>query len=88
MERLNADRTLKEHNILSEINCATKANLIQSSVGLGHVFRQQRHPVRADLPGIVNYLETELRFTKRRNFVHKARGQHPQAWNHAAADNE
>eukprot|EP00972_Heterocapsa_arctica_P037960 5586894-Heterocapsa_arctica.AAC.1 len=48
--------------MLSEINCTTKANIIQSILGLGHVVRQQRHPELTDLPDIVNFLEAELRF--------------------------
>eukprot|EP00972_Heterocapsa_arctica_P045914 6775535-Heterocapsa_arctica.AAC.1 len=60
MGRLNADRIVKDYTILNEINCTTKANVIHSILGLGHVFRQQRHPELAGLPDIVNYLETEL----------------------------
>eukprot|EP00972_Heterocapsa_arctica_P021615 3179076-Heterocapsa_arctica.AAC.1 len=52
MERLNTDRTVQYYTILNEINCKTKANIIQSIFGLGHVFRQQRHPELADLPDI------------------------------------
>eukprot|EP00972_Heterocapsa_arctica_P021150 3113513-Heterocapsa_arctica.AAC.1 len=88
MERLNADRTVKGYTILCEINRTTKANIIQSILGLGHVFRQQRHPELADLADIVNYLETELRFYDMRDYMHKTRGQHPQAWNYVQADNE
>eukprot|EP00972_Heterocapsa_arctica_P038499 5673152-Heterocapsa_arctica.AAC.1 len=60
MERMSADRPVLNYSILTEINCTTKANIIQSILGLGHVFRQQRHPELADPPDIVNYLETEL----------------------------
>eukprot|EP00972_Heterocapsa_arctica_P068898 10179502-Heterocapsa_arctica.AAC.1 len=60
MDRLNADRPVQNYSILTEINCTMKANIIQSILGLGHVFRQQRHPELTDLPDIVNYLETEL----------------------------
>eukprot|EP00972_Heterocapsa_arctica_P110584 16283103-Heterocapsa_arctica.AAC.1 len=74
--------------MLSEINCRTKANIIQSILGLGHIFRQQRHPELSDLPDIVNYLETELRFSDMNDIVHKTRGQHPQAWNHLPEDTE
>eukprot|EP00972_Heterocapsa_arctica_P027789 4087666-Heterocapsa_arctica.AAC.1 len=52
MAMLNADRNLPDHNILREINCTTKANINQSIPGLGHIFRQQRHPELADLPDI------------------------------------
>eukprot|EP00972_Heterocapsa_arctica_P070304 10385226-Heterocapsa_arctica.AAC.1 len=36
MERLNSNRTVQYYTILSEINCRTKANIIQSILGLGH----------------------------------------------------
>eukprot|EP00972_Heterocapsa_arctica_P064621 9535287-Heterocapsa_arctica.AAC.1 len=36
MERLNEDRTVKYYTIPSEINCTTKANIIQNILGLGH----------------------------------------------------
>eukprot|EP00972_Heterocapsa_arctica_P114457 16442531-Heterocapsa_arctica.AAC.1 len=39
MERLNTNRTVPD-SLLSEINCRTKANIIQSILGLGHIFRQ------------------------------------------------
>eukprot|EP00972_Heterocapsa_arctica_P078525 11580327-Heterocapsa_arctica.AAC.1 len=61
MDMLNADRHFPDYNIRREINSTTKANIIQSILGLGQIFRQQRHPELADLPDIVNFLETELR---------------------------
>eukprot|EP00972_Heterocapsa_arctica_P046562 6871441-Heterocapsa_arctica.AAC.1 len=57
MEKLNASRVKKDYTILNEINQITKANIIQSILGLGHVYRQQRHPELMDLPFIVNFLE-------------------------------
>eukprot|EP00972_Heterocapsa_arctica_P114125 16440880-Heterocapsa_arctica.AAC.1 len=87
MERLNANRTV-QYSMLSEINCRTKANIIQSILGLGHIIRQQRHPELSDLPDIVNFLEPELRFFDMNDYVHKNRGQHPEAWNHLPEDNE
>eukprot|EP00972_Heterocapsa_arctica_P054770 8072644-Heterocapsa_arctica.AAC.1 len=51
MERLNANGPV-QYSMLSEINCRTKANIIQSILGLGHIFRQQRHPELSDLPDI------------------------------------
>eukprot|EP00972_Heterocapsa_arctica_P050185 7380788-Heterocapsa_arctica.AAC.1 len=81
MERLNTKRLQQYFTILNEINRITKTNIIQSILGLGHIFRQQRHPELAYLPSIVNCLEVELR-----NFdmstIHKTRGEHPQPWNH------
>eukprot|EP00972_Heterocapsa_arctica_P036357 5350537-Heterocapsa_arctica.AAC.1 len=62
MERLNTNKTAQYYIMLSEINCTTKANIIQSILGLGHALRQQRHPELTDLPDNVNFLETELRF--------------------------
>eukprot|EP00972_Heterocapsa_arctica_P045150 6665960-Heterocapsa_arctica.AAC.1 len=88
MEDLNANRTKRDYNILNEINRTTKANIVQSILGLGHSFRQQRHPELADLPDIVNCLETELRCFDM-EIIQKNRGQHPQPWNHVEhMDNE
>eukprot|EP00972_Heterocapsa_arctica_P000369 53532-Heterocapsa_arctica.AAC.1 len=36
MERLNTNRAVQYYTILREINCRTKANIIQSILGLGH----------------------------------------------------
>eukprot|EP00972_Heterocapsa_arctica_P017179 2539506-Heterocapsa_arctica.AAC.1 len=35
-ERLNTNRTVQDYTMLGEINCTTKANIIQSILGLGH----------------------------------------------------
>eukprot|EP00972_Heterocapsa_arctica_P044620 6585473-Heterocapsa_arctica.AAC.1 len=40
------------------------------------------------MPDIVNFLETELRYFNMGDYAHKARGQHPEAWNRQFADNE
>eukprot|EP00972_Heterocapsa_arctica_P059646 8795921-Heterocapsa_arctica.AAC.1 len=81
MVKLNANRVKQDYTILNEINRITKANIIQRILGLGHIFRQQRHPELADMPNIVNCLEAELRFHDMK-IIHKTRGQHPQPWNH------
>eukprot|EP00972_Heterocapsa_arctica_P077869 11485902-Heterocapsa_arctica.AAC.1 len=82
MEKLNTNRVEQDYTILNEINRIIKTNIIQSILGFGHIYRQQRHPELADMPNIVNYLETELRFSDMKT-IRKTRGQHPQPWNHA-----
>eukprot|EP00972_Heterocapsa_arctica_P112536 16432360-Heterocapsa_arctica.AAC.1 len=81
MEELNANQTKRDYTILNEIDRTTKANIVQSILGLGQIFRQQRHLELADLPDIVNFLETEL-ICFDMKIIHKTRGQRPQPWNH------
>eukprot|EP00972_Heterocapsa_arctica_P023734 3497840-Heterocapsa_arctica.AAC.1 len=51
LDILNENRTV-QYSLLREINCRTMANIIQNILGLGHLFRQQRHPELSDLPDI------------------------------------
>eukprot|EP00972_Heterocapsa_arctica_P047143 6954834-Heterocapsa_arctica.AAC.1 len=51
LERFNKHRTV-QYSLLSEINCRTQANIIQSILGLGHISRQQQHSELLDMPDI------------------------------------
>jgi hypothetical protein len=66
----------EDHSIIDDINKFTKANIMQSILGLGHIFREQAFTELMDLPHIVNFLETELRYLDMQ-MNHKQRGQHP-----------
>eukprot|EP00972_Heterocapsa_arctica_P090632 13372131-Heterocapsa_arctica.AAC.1 len=86
--RLSTSRSDKDYTILHDIDRVTKTNIIQSIVGLGHVYRQQRHQELTDLPCIVNFLEVELRIFDL-STIHKRRGEHSHFWNHVTyLDNE
>eukprot|EP00972_Heterocapsa_arctica_P050305 7397695-Heterocapsa_arctica.AAC.1 len=50
-ERLNKSRARIE-TLLNESNTRTKANIIQSILGLGQIFRQQQHSELLDMPDI------------------------------------
>eukprot|EP00972_Heterocapsa_arctica_P114372 16442116-Heterocapsa_arctica.AAC.1 len=76
MGKLNENRSRQDYTIISEINQRTKANIIQSILGLGHIYRQHGFIELLNLPQIVNDLETELRYHDMR-MMHKTRGQHP-----------
>jgi hypothetical protein len=85
MERLNEDRVRtaiatgihrEDYSIIDDINKNTKANIMQSLLGLGQIFREQAFTELMDLPHIINYLETELRYHDML-MNHKQRGQHP-----------
>ena len=76
MVRLNEIRTREDYTIINEISQKTKASIVQSTLGLGHIYRQQGFVELSDLPHIVNFMETELRFHDMR-MTHKTRGQHP-----------
>jgi hypothetical protein len=76
MIKLNEIRIREDYTIINEINMKTKANIVLSILGLGHIFRQQGFHELRDIPFIVNLLETELRFHDMR-MAHKTRGQHP-----------
>ena len=76
MIKLNEIRIREDFTIINEINMRTKANIVLSILGLGHIFRQQGFHELRDIPFIVNLLETELRFHDMR-MAHKTRGQHP-----------
>ena len=79
MERLNEVRARQDYSIIDDINQNTKANIVQSMLGLGHIFREQAFTELLDMPTIVNYLEKELRYMDMR-IEHKQRGQHPMAY--------
>eukprot|EP00972_Heterocapsa_arctica_P115508 16448083-Heterocapsa_arctica.AAC.1 len=51
-ERLNNNRTIPIYILLNEINTRTKANVIQSILGLGQICRQQQHPELLEMPDI------------------------------------
>jgi hypothetical protein len=76
MERLNEVRVRQDYSIIDDINQITKANIMQSILGLGQIYREQVFTELLDLPHIVNYLETELRYHDMQ-INHKQRGQHP-----------
>ena len=76
MVKLNEIRAREDYTIINEINMRTKASIVQSILGLGHIYRQQGFIELRNLPHIVNLLETELRFHHLR-MTHKTRGQHP-----------
>ncbi len=79
MERLNEVRARQDYSIIDDINQNTKANIVQSMLGLGQIFREQAFTELLDLPTIVNFLETELRYMDMR-IEHKQRGQHPMVY--------
>ena len=66
----------EDHSIIDDINKFTKANIMQSILGLGQIFREQAFTELTDLPHIVNFLEAELRYSDMQ-MNHKQRGQHP-----------
>eukprot|EP00972_Heterocapsa_arctica_P052033 7656154-Heterocapsa_arctica.AAC.1 len=76
-EILNAISTLP-WTILNQINRRTKADIMLSILGLGHIFREQRHPELQDMPDMINLLETELRKFDMDDYTHQARGQYPE----------
>ncbi len=76
-ERFSTDGTLP-WSILNRMNCRTKADIMQSILGLGHIFRQQRRPGLQDMPHNVKHPETELRKFNMDDYTHKARGQYPE----------
>eukprot|EP00972_Heterocapsa_arctica_P014141 2082887-Heterocapsa_arctica.AAC.1 len=80
-ERLNKNRARIE-TLLNEINTRTKANILQSILGLGQISRQQQHMELSDMLDIVNLIEAELRNVNMDDITHRTRGQHPEAWNH------
>ncbi len=71
----NIERRTYPESSLRDLNFITKANIILSILGLGHIFRQQRHQELRDLPAMVNFLETELRKPPVSDVSHKPRGQ-------------
>ncbi len=76
MVKLNEIRIKEDFTIINEISQRTKAGIVLSILGLGHIFKQQGFWELKDLPHIINFLETELRFNDMR-MTHKIRGQHP-----------
>ncbi len=76
MVKLNEIRIKEDDTIINEISQRTKAGIVLSILGLGHIFKQQGFWELKDLPFITNCLETELRFNDMR-MTHKVRGQHP-----------
>eukprot|EP00972_Heterocapsa_arctica_P095935 14155756-Heterocapsa_arctica.AAC.1 len=87
VEQLNKRRASKE-TLLNEINTRTKANIILSILGLGLIYRQQGYSELSDMPDIINFVEAELRELNMDDYMHKIRGQHPEARNNQIADTE
>ncbi len=76
MVKLNEIRIKENYTIVNEISQRTKAGIVLSILGLGHIFKQQGFVELSDLPHIINFQETELRINDMR-MTHKIRGQHP-----------
>eukprot|EP00972_Heterocapsa_arctica_P066247 9772586-Heterocapsa_arctica.AAC.1 len=52
MERLNDVRVRQDHSIIDDINKISKANIMQSVLGLGQIYREQVFTELLDLPNI------------------------------------
>eukprot|EP00972_Heterocapsa_arctica_P105162 15495983-Heterocapsa_arctica.AAC.1 len=71
------DKRGTKEELLDQLSIRTKAAIIESILGLGHIFKQQGYKELKDMPDIIHEMETDLRNYNTENYKHKIRGQQP-----------